>query len=87
MTTSITLYATQNCYGCRNYVRKFHKEGVPYTKVMIETDPEAHTMLKERGYQKAPIVHAVYAGRDEWWEGYLPDNVIAAAQAIQEDAP
>jgi mycoredoxin len=57
-TEQLTIFSTTWCGPCRRLKGQLQIEGIPFTAVDIETDPEAEAFVKEvnRGYAVVPTV-------------------------------
>ncbi|HEY2832098.1 MAG TPA: glutaredoxin domain-containing protein [Sporichthyaceae bacterium] len=57
-TESITVFSTTWCGPCRRLKGLLQTEGIPFTAVDIDADPEAEAFVKEvnRGYAVVPTV-------------------------------
>ena len=75
---SVIVYSLPNCVQCESTKRMLDRGGVPYDVVDMSKDEEAFNMVKELGYQSAPVV---VAGEDHWG-GFKIDKITALYQAI-----
>lgn len=89
----ITVYSKPRCPQCDATARLLNKMGAPYTKVDVTEDNVAYALVKQLGYQQAPVVvvrdlHVEGDGRDgnivEHWSGFRPDRVKRAVTATLE---
>lgn len=68
---TVTLYTKSNCVQCDMTKRVLVREGIEYTEVNLEQDAEAMAMVKEMGYQSAPVVVA----GDTHWSGFRAERI------------
>jgi glutaredoxin-like protein NrdH len=72
---SVTVYTLPSCVQCEQTKKTLTKSGVSYEVVDLSQDEVAYEMVKELGYQSAPVVVA----GDEHWSGFRPDRLSALA--------
>lgn len=72
----ITVYSKPHCVQCTATYRALDKAGVPYEVVDVSVDAQALEEIKALGFQQAPVVAAF----GEYWAGFRPDRVKAAAE-------
>lgn len=72
---SVTVYTLPACVQCEQTKKTLTKSGVAYEVVDLSQDEAAYEMVKELGYQAAPVVVA----GDEHWSGFRPDRLSALA--------
>jgi glutaredoxin-like protein NrdH len=77
---SVTVYSTPSCQQCNATYRALEKKGIDFTPVDLSQDPEALEMVRNLGYNAAPIVVA----GDTHWSGFRPDKINALASALVE---
>lgn len=70
---TIVVFTKPACPACRGTERALLKHELPYRKVDITTDPEAHRTVTELGYTSAPVVVV----GDQHWSGFRPDRIEA----------
>lgn len=75
---TITLYSRTVCQQCKATKRKMAKLGLAYTEINTEHDEDAAQLLRDKGYQQAPVI-IVSDGQE--WAGYRPDLLEALAEA------
>lgn len=80
-----TVYSMPACTQCNATYRALTKKGLPFQKVDVTQDPEAHAFTKELGYLQAPVVVI----RDEngevqnHWGGFNDDKIEEFALAVK----
>ena len=72
----VTVYTLQACVQCDSTKRVLTKNNVEYTVVDLTQDEGAMEMVKELGYNAAPVVVV----GDEHWSGFRPDKLAALAE-------
>ncbi|MFF5974284.1 mycoredoxin [Streptomyces sp. NPDC012769] len=68
MQGTVTMYSTTWCGYCRRLKSQLDREGIAYTEINIEQDPESATFVEQAngGNQTVPTVRIVpTAGGDE----------------------
>lgn len=70
---TVTVYTLPSCVQCESTKKVLDKMDVQYSVVDLSQDESAYDMVKELGYQAAPIV---IAGEDHW-SGFRPDKLNA----------
>lgn len=75
---TITLYTRTVCQQCKATKRKMATLGLEYTEINTEHDEAAAQLLRDKGYQQAPVV--ILSDGQEW-TGYRPDLLEALAEA------
>lgn len=81
---NVTVYGKNPCVQCNATYRTLDKKGIPFSKVNIMADEEAHIYVtQELGHQQAPVVTV----KDDegtlldHWSGYNEDKIVALAPA------
>jgi glutaredoxin-like protein NrdH len=76
----VTVYTKPACVQCNAAFRALDKAGIPYEKVDVSVDAEAHDYVMSLGYLQAPVV---CAGPNNHFSGFRPDRIeqLAAAAA------
>lgn len=72
---TVTVYTKPACVQCNATFRALDKQGTPYRKVDITTDPEARDYVMALGYLQAPVVVA----GTEHFSGFRPDRITRLA--------
>ena len=80
MSATVTVYSKPKCPQCDATYRAMARGGIEYDVVDLTQDAAAFAMVKELGYQQAPVV--VVGDGAEHWAGFRPDKVKALAAAI-----
>lgn len=80
MATTITVYTMPVCVQCGAVKRKLGKLGAPYATVDVTQDEAALARIKAEGYTQAPVTEVVRDGVSEFFYGYQPDKLTAAAE-------
>lgn len=78
---SITVYSKPRCVQCDATKRALRKQGLDFAEVDMSQDLSALEMVKEMGFQQAPVVVA----GDDAWSGFRPDKIkglVAVAKAV-----
>lgn len=80
---SVTIYGKYDCNMCAMTVKLFDREGVPFTYINIEEDPDAFKFVTHTlGYKQAPAVVARFpGGSEETWSGFRVDRIKGYARA------
>lgn len=80
---SVTIYGKNNCNQCDMTVKLFDREGVSFTYINIEEDPDAFKFVTHTlGYKQAPAVVARFpGGSEETWSGFRVDRIKGYARA------
>lgn len=79
---SVTLYGKPRCPQCVASERKLDKDGTPYTKVDVSTNPEAFEFVSGLGYNQVPVT--VNEDTGEHWYGFVSDK-LDALKPVAED--
>jgi glutaredoxin-like protein NrdH len=69
----VTVYTLPACVQCDSTKRFLSKNNVPFEVVDLSQDPEAMDLVKNLGYQAAPVV----VSGDDHWSGFKPDKLNA----------
>jgi|TARA_R110000782_G_scaffold207288_4_gene295831 glutaredoxin-like protein NrdH len=69
----VTVYTLPSCVQCDSTKRVLTRTGVEYSVVDLTQDVAAMEMVKELGYNAAPIVVA----GDDHWSGFRPDKLAS----------
>jgi glutaredoxin-like protein NrdH len=72
------VYSKPKCPQCVATYRAMDRKGIEYDVVDLTASPDAVAMIRELGYQQAPVVVA----GSEHWAGFRPDKVAALADAL-----
>jgi glutaredoxin-like protein NrdH len=72
----ITVYTLPSCVQCDSTKRVLTKNSIEYQVVDLSQDEVAMEMVKELGYNAAPVVVA----GDDHWSGFRPDKLAALAE-------
>lgn len=74
MDVSMTVYSLPSCVQCKSTYRKLDRNGVQYSIVEMDKDPEALAYAKGLGYEAAPVV-VVKQGSQvaDHWYGFRPE--------------
>lgn len=76
----IVVYGKPMCVQCDATYRQLGKLNIDYDKVDVSQRDDAMNMIKQLGYQQAPVV-IVYnddGSIGESWSGFRPDRLKAA---------
>lgn len=86
MSATVTMYSTPWCGYCRRLKSQMEREGVAYTEVDIEQDPQAaeYVMSVNGGNQTVPTVVLVAPGGDIQWVATNPS--LAQVKAALSEA-
>lgn len=74
----VIVYSKPSCVQCNATYRALDKKGVEYAVVDITEDADALAMVRDLGYQQAPVVMTP----DTHWSGYSPDKIAALANTL-----
>ncbi len=72
----VTVYGKDGCQQCSATCRRLKDKDIRYECVNVEDSPEAAVMVKNLGYQQAPVVVVPfdYEGMGgQHWSGFRPD--------------
>ena len=72
---SVTVYTLPSCVQCESTKKVLDRLSVAYDVVDLSEDESALEMIRNLGYQAAPVV---IAGEDHW-SGFRPDKLNAIA--------
>lgn len=72
----VTVYSLPNCVQCDSTKRLLTRNEVSFNEVDLSQDSEAAAMVRELGYNAAPVV---MAGEDHW-SGFRPDKLATLTQ-------
>lgn len=53
----VVVYSKTNCPQCVRVKKELTQKGIIYVEVMVDTKPQAHKMLVERGHRSVPVVY------------------------------
>lgn len=67
----VTVYTLPSCVQCDSTKKVLIKNSIEYQEVDLSQDEAAMAMVKDLGYQAAPVVIA----GDEHWSGFRPDRL------------
>lgn len=68
---AITVYSILNCPQCNATYRALDKADIEYKVIDLTKDPAAFEMVKNLGYNTAPVV----VTDDTHWAGFRPDQI------------
>ena len=69
----VTVYTLPACVQCESTKRFLKKNDVPFEVVDLSQDESAMNLVKNLGYQAAPVVVA----GESHWSGFRPDMLNA----------
>ncbi|QBI97810.1 NrdH-like glutaredoxin [Mycobacterium phage Zeuska] len=69
----VTVYSAEDCFKCRLTAKELEKGGVEFREVRVDQDPEALKLVKQKGYETAPVVHVASTGA--WWDDFRADKI------------
>lgn len=69
----VTVYTLPACVQCDSTKKYLARIDVPFQTIDLSEDADAMAMVKDLGYQAAPVV---VAGEDHW-SGFRPDKLNA----------
>lgn len=72
---SVTVYTLPSCVQCESTKKMLDRNAIEYDVVDMSQDEAALEMIRNMGYQAAPVV---IAGEDHW-SGFRPDRISAIA--------
>lgn len=72
----VTVYSLPNCVQCDSTKRLLTRSEVAFEEVDLSQNPEAMAMVRELGYNSAPVV---MAGEDHW-SGFRPDKLATLSK-------
>lgn len=72
----VTVYSLPNCVQCDSTKRLLTRNEVSFTEVDLSQDSEAAAMVRELGYNAAPVV---MSGEDHW-SGFRPDKLATLSK-------
>lgn len=72
----VTVYSLPNCVQCDSTKRLLTRNEVSFNEVDLSQDSDALAMIRELGYNAAPVV---MAGEDHW-SGFRPDKLATLTQ-------
>ncbi|QNJ59703.1 NrdH-like glutaredoxin [Mycobacterium phage HarryOW] len=79
----VTVFTTgPDCFKCTLTKNALTRGGVEFREVRVDQDPEALKLVKQKGYETAPVVHVASTGA--WWDDFRADKIrdlIKAAKA------
>lgn len=67
----VKIYTLPSCVQCDATKRSFKNKGIEYTEVSLQDEPGALELVKELGYQAAPVIVA----GESHWSGFRPDMI------------
>lgn len=73
----IVMYGKPRCVQCDATERWLKSNGVPYVKHDVESDPALLELVKNMGYQQAPVVVVPmdWPTPGHHWSGFNPVNL------------
>lgn len=72
----VTVYTLPACVQCDSTKRVLTRNNVEYQEVDLSQDSDALSMVRELGYNAAPVVMA----GDDHWSGFRPDKLATLTQ-------
>ena len=69
----VTVYSLPSCVQCESTKKYLTRNGVEFNVIDLSEDAAAMDMIKDLGYQAAPVVVA----GDAHWSGFRPDLLDA----------
>ena len=72
----VTVYTLPACVQCDSTKRVLTRNLVEYQEVDLSQDEAAMQMVKDLGYNAAPVVVA----GDEHWSGFRPDKLATLSE-------
>lgn len=69
----VTVYTLPACVQCESTKKFLKKNDVPFEVVDLSQDENAMSLVKNLGYQAAPVVVA----GEKHWSGFQPDKLNA----------
>lgn len=74
--TAVTIYTTNNCFGCNKTKEVLDREGVEYTTVNVQDDPAAFRYVTETlNLRQMPVVVVAEPDDEVVWSGLQPDMI------------
>lgn len=77
----VTVYTVPNCPQCMTTKRMMEKEGIEYSEVALQNNPEKLEEFKEKGYTSAPIVTTDI----KIWSGFRFEKIKSLAQYLHTE--
>lgn len=71
----VVVYTLPSCVQCESTKKFLTKNDIPFEVVDLSLDEKAMDMIKDMGYQAAPVVIA----GDKHWSGFRPDMISSLA--------
>lgn len=71
----VTLVSAPGCQPCRLTKRFLTDRGIAFQERNVADDPEALDLVKNLGYQSAPVV----ISGEQHWSGFRPDKLETLA--------
>jgi glutaredoxin len=72
----LNIYTKTPCPACIATKTALTALGVPYNELEL-TDPDNLTLVKNKGFRQAPVVHNTVTG--EWWSGFNAEKIALLA--------
>jgi glutaredoxin-like protein NrdH len=69
----VTVYSLPACVQCESTKKYLTMNGIDFNVIDLSEDAAAMDMIKDLGYQAAPVVIA----GDAHWSGFRPDRLSA----------
>lgn len=69
---SVTVYTLPSCVQCESTKRMLERHAIDYDVVDLSEDEASLEMIRELGYQAAPVV----ISGDDHWSGFRPDRIV-----------
>ena len=69
----VTVYSLPACVQCESTKKYLTKNGIDFNVIDLSEDASAMDLVKNLGYQSAPVVVA----GDDHWSGFRPDRLNA----------
>ncbi len=79
---TITVYTKPSCVQCTATYRALDSLGLEYEVLDIETSPRALWLVRQFGYDQAPLVETPYG---DHWSGFRPDEIDKLATDLNGD--
>jgi glutaredoxin-like protein NrdH len=74
---TVTVYTLPSCVQCESTKKLLTKNEIEFETVDLSLDPQAMDMVRELGYQSAPVVIA----GEKHWAGFRPDMITSLLAA------
>lgn len=77
----VTVYTTPNCPQCMTTKRMMEKEGVEYSEVALQDNPDKLEEFRAQGFTSAPIVTTDI----KVWSGFRFEKIKSLAQYLHTE--